>query len=398
MKILVAEDDRITRRMLQRQLEQWDYEVVAAADGSAAWAEFEQHRFDIVVTDWDMPVVDGRELIARIRGREHGRYVYLIMLTGRTEKTDLVAGMEAGADDFLAKPFDRHELRVRLRAGERIIELERTLAKNNEMLRGANERMKRDLDAAAKAQRALLPDRLPEELGARFAWHYEPCDELGGDTLNVVPLDERRVALYLLDVTGHGVPAALLSVTVARVLSTRDPASSILVRPDRASGHVVINEPHQVAERLNRQFPMSKLTDRFFTLVYAVLDVETRELTYVLAGQPPPLLVRAGESPRELEGVGYPIGITDRPEYEDHVIQLELGDRLFFYSDGVTEAINEREEMLDTEGFMRLIEETRHHALDQAMVHCVENFKRWCDPAPLSDDVSILALEIPLRS
>ena len=73
MKILVAEDDRITRRMLQRQLEQWDYEVVAAADGSAAWAEFEQHRFDIVVTDWDMPVVDGRELIARIRGREHGR-------------------------------------------------------------------------------------------------------------------------------------------------------------------------------------------------------------------------------------------------------------------------------------------------------------------------------------
>ena len=170
MRILVAEDDRITRRMLQRQLEQWDYEVVAAADGSAAWAEFEQHRFDIVVTDWDMPVVDGRELIARIREREHGRYVYLIMLTGRTEKTDLVAGMEAGADDFLAKPFDRHELRVRLRAGERIIELERTLAKNNEMLRGANERMKRDLNAAAKAQRALLPDRLPEELGARFAW------------------------------------------------------------------------------------------------------------------------------------------------------------------------------------------------------------------------------------
>ena len=124
MRILIAEDERITRRSLQRQLEGWGHDVVAAEDGAVAWQEFQEHAFDIVVTDWDMPIMDGRELIQCIRGSGRSRYTYLIMLTGRSEKADLVTGMEAGADDFLAKPFDRNELRVRLSAGERIIQLE----------------------------------------------------------------------------------------------------------------------------------------------------------------------------------------------------------------------------------------------------------------------------------
>ena len=110
MRILVAEDERITRRLLQRQLEQWGHEVVTAEDGAQAWDRFQQEPFDVIVTDWDMPHVDGRELIQRIRGSDSSRYTYLIMLTGRSETADLVAGMEAGADDFLAKPVDRNTL------------------------------------------------------------------------------------------------------------------------------------------------------------------------------------------------------------------------------------------------------------------------------------------------
>ena len=134
MKILVAEDERVTRRSIQRQLEKLGHEVIAVEDGSLAWDQFKNEQFDVVVTDWDMPHVDGRELIERIRGSELSGYVYLIMLTGRSETTDLVAGMEAGADDFLDKPFDRNELRVRLYAGERIIQLERNLAARNQEL------------------------------------------------------------------------------------------------------------------------------------------------------------------------------------------------------------------------------------------------------------------------
>jgi putative two-component system response regulator len=131
VKILIAEDERITRRTLQRQLDAWGHEVVAVEDGQAAWERYRDGGFDIVVSDWDMPRMSGVELVALVRGAANAGYVYLIMLTARSETDDLVRGMEAGADDFLAKPFKRDELRVRMQAGERIIRLERSLAELN---------------------------------------------------------------------------------------------------------------------------------------------------------------------------------------------------------------------------------------------------------------------------
>jgi sigma-B regulation protein RsbU (phosphoserine phosphatase) len=366
--------------------------------GAAAWEDFQQHTFDIVVTDWDMPRLDGRQLIERIRVADRSSYAYLIMLTGRSEKTDLVAGMEAGADDFLAKPFDRNELRVRLNAGERIILLERRLAAQNDELQKANERMKRDLDAAADVQRDLLPHELPDDLGADFAWHFEPCDELGGDILNVLPLNAHSVAMYLLDVSGHGVPAALLSVTLSRVLTTRDPGSSILITQTGNADVAAVTPPREVAGHLNRQFPMTGMHGKYFTMAYAVLDTKTRVLQYALAGHPPPILVRRNHSPQQLTGGSLPIGIAEDEEFEDWSIQLEPGDRLYFYSDGITEARNDDEEMLDIEGLMRLIDSTSEGPLQESLANCIKALNQWCQPVPLSDDLSLLALEIPVNS
>jgi DNA-binding response OmpR family regulator len=127
MKVLIADDDLVSRRLLQSYLQKWGYEVVAAADGNEAWRLFEADQFPLVITDWMMPGMDGPGLIGRIRASARARYVYTILLTARSEKEDVVAGMEAGADDFLSKPFDRDELRVRVRAGQRIIDLEQQL-------------------------------------------------------------------------------------------------------------------------------------------------------------------------------------------------------------------------------------------------------------------------------
>jgi sigma-B regulation protein RsbU (phosphoserine phosphatase) len=395
MRILVAEDERITRRSLQRQLEAWGYNVVAVEDGAAAWEEIQRSQFEIVVTDWDMPKVDGRELIERIREAGPSGYSYLIMLTGRSEKTDLVAGMEAGADDFLAKPFDKNELRVRLNAGERIIRLERELAAQNEALSEANDRMKRDLDAAAAMQRDLLPQDLPPGLGAEFAWYFEPCDELGGDILNVLPLKGRSVGIYLLDVTGHGVPAALLSVTLSRVLTTRDPSSSILVTQADDAITPSVRRPGEVAANLNLQFPMASQGSRFFTMVYGVLDSETGLLRYANAGHPPPILVRPGEAPQQLPVSSFPIGIVPDAEFEEGSIELQPGDRVYFYSDGLFEAFNERQEMLQIEGFIEIIQRNQSSPLDEGLVKSIEEVKRWCNSVPLGDDISVLALERP---
>jgi signal transduction histidine kinase len=135
MRILIADDEPVSRRLLQSHLHKWGYEVTAVGDGAEAWRLFEAGDFPIVITDWTMPEVDGAELIRRIRAAPRPSYVYTVLLTARSQKEDLVEGMEAGADDFLTKPFDRDELRVRLRAAERILGLEHSLAEQNRVLR-----------------------------------------------------------------------------------------------------------------------------------------------------------------------------------------------------------------------------------------------------------------------
>jgi signal transduction histidine kinase len=137
VKVLIAEDDAVSRHLLQSYLQQWGHEVAAAPDGEAAWRLFHEGDFPLVLSDWVMPEVDGLELIRRIRACPSGAYVYIILLTAKSQKQDVIEGLEAGANDFVTKPFDRGELRVRLRAGERIIELERTLEAQNRALREA---------------------------------------------------------------------------------------------------------------------------------------------------------------------------------------------------------------------------------------------------------------------
>lgn len=125
MRVLIADDDAVSRRLLQSYLQKWGCEVSSAENGAEAWSLFRQGEFPLVITDWMMPELDGLELLRRIRSGPSSGYVYVILLTAKTQQEDLVEGMEAGADDFLTKPFDRDELRVRLRAGQRIVQLER---------------------------------------------------------------------------------------------------------------------------------------------------------------------------------------------------------------------------------------------------------------------------------
>jgi len=137
VQVLIADDDAVSRRLLEGSLKAWGYDVTAAPDGAAAWRLFERGEYPVVISDWVMPEVDGLALIRQIRASERPGYTYCILLTARSDKEDLVEGMEAGADDFMAKPFDRDELRVRLRAGERILRLEHTLEDQNRALREA---------------------------------------------------------------------------------------------------------------------------------------------------------------------------------------------------------------------------------------------------------------------
>ena len=185
MKVLIADDEAISRRLLQGYLERWGHEVVAAQNGAEAWELFAAGDFPVVISDWVMPELDGVELIRRIRASQRPGYVYTILLTSKAQKEDLVEGMEAGADDFVTKPFDRDELRVRLRAGERIIQLEQNLAEQNRALR--------------EAQAALIQSEKLASLGQLAAgMAHEINNPIAYVTNNVAVL--RRDVLAAMDV------------------------------------------------------------------------------------------------------------------------------------------------------------------------------------------------------
>jgi two-component system chemotaxis response regulator CheY len=143
MKILIAEDDPVSRRLLQRTLEKWGYEVSAVEDGVEAFRVIDEENVGLLITDWMMPRMDGPTLCRKIRQELVESYVYILLLTAKGQKEDIIQGLNAGADDYLTKPFDREELRVRVRAGERLVTLERELIKKNYELQDLNERLKK---------------------------------------------------------------------------------------------------------------------------------------------------------------------------------------------------------------------------------------------------------------
>ena len=401
MKVLIAEDDPISAEILQDCLQKWGHEVLQAENGAEAWRLCQDDEIGLVISDWMMPEMDGLELVRRLRSCESCRYVYVILLTAKSRKEDIVRGMEAGADDFLAKPFDRDELRVRLRAGERIIELEQNLARRNEELQtanaqitAANRRMKQDLEAAAMVQQALLPTALPDYEGLRFAWAFKPCEELGGDILGVVGLDDRYVGLYVLDVSGHGVAAALLSVSVRHILSPLASSTSLLRQPIAGSSAYRLASPPEVAEQLNRRFPMNPATGQYFTLLYGILDRQARAFRYVAAGHPGPVYLPFGKGAVQLASPGLPIGISEAAAYEERVLPLGRGDRLYLYSDGIPEAFNANNQQFGSKRLQSAIEHSRGVSLTDSLANLVTSVEAWSGGAQLKDDVSVLAVEI----
>ena len=266
------------------------------------------------------------------------------------------------------------------------------IERQNQDLFRANQRMKRDLDAAARVQRTLLPEGFPEIHGLNFAWTYRPCDELAGDALNIVRINDDLVALYLLDVSGHGVPAALLSVTATRSLHPRAGGAPSLVAGPGMSPDAVA--PLLVASRLNTLYPMESNGDHYFTMVYGLLDVRTHRFRFTVAGHPADL-VREGCPPKRLDVMGFAIGMIDEAEFDESVIDLQRGDRLYLHSDGLTEEVNAQDEEFGNERLLNAIADGQTLGLQDTIESLVQKVVAWRGEEHLRDDVSILAVAVP---
>ncbi len=403
MKLLIADDDPVMRLMLVRFLRSWGHEVHEAQDGDEALRALEtQGPFEAMLLDWMMPGMDGPEVCRRVRARETDEYLYIFMLTSRGGREDYLTGMNAGADDFFQKPFEPDELRVRLVAAERVIRLRETLARQNRELREANERIRRDLETAARVQREFLPAAPPAIAGFRFAWEFLPCEYVAGDAFNVFALDEFRWGFYILDVSGHGIPSALLSVTLSRLLSASAEMGGLLApragELNRSGAPALPFSPAEVARALNARFPMEENAGLYFTLLYAILDTRTGEVEWARAGHLPPLWLPRGEAAARLcESEGAPpIGLISPDLFACEVDRLTLapGDRLFLYSDGLVESFNENDtEMFGQQRLAALLGELGSETLDAALRRAVASAGAWARHPHFADDVTLLGLE-----
>ena len=273
-------------------------------------------------------------------------------------------------------------------------EAEDLLLQTNTRLKAANDQMKRALNYAARIQQSMLPSTLLK--GERFQCvsKVAACDELAGDTLNYFELDGNRVGFYVLDVVGHGVPAALLSVTVNHLLSPRSGKSCLFesIVPEKKAARVL--SPAQVGRILNEMFAENSDSGRFFTLFYGIWEASRNKLTYFSAGHPSPLFLPAQGKAHLLEADGFPIGVTSQPDYSDHTLDFGRGDRLFVYSDGLVETFNQYGEPFGIHAVKTLTEQKRALPLEACLNDIMDSVDRFRGKAPSNDDVSLLAFEV----
>lgn len=272
-------------------------------------------------------------------------------------------------------------------------ENEAALRQANESLEESRARMKNDLEAAARLQRSLLPSAVPEFDRIEIRWTFRPCDELAGDFINVIPLDDDHVAIYVVDVTGHGVAASLLSVAIARSLTSRVSSSSILVRKDKASGHRIVT-PGEVAKELNRCFPMEEQNGLSFTMLYGVLDLQTFEYRYISAGHDPIIVITESGQSYVPKVSGLTIGWVEDAQFKEHRVQLSPGDRFYLYSDGIPEAMNSELNQFTRDRAVDHLVVSHRDSLEQSVKELASRVEDWCGRRGPLDDVSLLGVEI----
>lgn len=252
--------------------------------------------------------------------------------------------------------------------------------------------MKNDLQAAAKIQHSLLPTRMPETEGVKTAWLFNPCEELAGDTLNIFRLDDKHLGLYLLDVSGHGVPAALLSVTLSRILAPSE-GSILRVHGDGSKDSCNL-PPAQVAQNLNKRFLIDESTGQYFTLIYGILNTETYEFRFVSAGHPSPFLLSGDHCQPILESAGLPVGFLENETYQETTVRLKPGDRLYLYSDGLIEAMNQNGTQFGAHRLMQLAQLNRELSLKESLEAFSTEVQEFTGKKESVDDISIIGLEI----
>lgn len=346
-QILVIDDDPITQLVLKRTLQKQGYQVEVAHNGQEGLAKAYEIEPALIICDWMMPVMDGLQVCQQVKAHPSLSTTFFILLTSRGGLEDRIQGLDTGADEFLSKPIEMSELRARVQAGLRLYQLNRDLQLQKQLLEA-------ELAEAASYVRSLLPQPLiqPVQVDGRFI----PSRQLGGDAFDYYWLDEQHLVIYLLDVSGHGLGAALPSVAVLNLL-----------RSQSVQGINYYN-PAEVLGTLNNSFQMSTQNDKYFTIWYGVYQRESQQLIYASAGHPPAILLSGNTASslqvQKLKTVGLPIGMFPEVQFTNATCQVEPDSSLYVFSDGIYEIIQPDQQVWGIDRLIQLLLQLKADNLD----------------------------------
>jgi sigma-B regulation protein RsbU (phosphoserine phosphatase) len=399
LRVLIVDDSRLQRKLVSVHLKKWGFTFFEAASGKEALAVCRNEDIDMVLSDWVMPEMSGLEFCEAFRALERDRYGYFILLTSKSEKDDIAKGLDKGADDFLSKPVNATELRARINAGQRVLDMETKLQVENdrtnaalEELRLINEEINKDLAQAEKLQKSLLPPAHLVRDSYSLSNIFKSSGHVGGDIVGTFKLDENRIAVYSLDVSGHGVSSALLTVQLFGLLSPYSKGNNLAFQSNGTGGFDIL-EPHEIATEFNRRMLDEMDTDLYFTLGYADINLSTGEVKMVQAGHPFPVIFNK-ERGVTLQGEGGPpIGLIPGIEFETFRFKIEPDDKLLLYSDGLTECQNLSGDLLDDEGLERILLRHADSHGPELLNDIVWELTEFAEGDDFGDDLSAILFE-----
>ena len=376
--ILIVDDTPTNIGVISGALKE-SYKTKIATNGEKALAlASAEEKPDLILLDIVMPGMDGYEVCSRLKSDPATREIPVIFLTGQTDAEDEPRGFAVGAVDYVHKPFSPAVVRARVQSHILLREARAQLAA--QLLALNNE-----IEMARQIQLSILPHSIPELPGLEIAARFLPMTTVAGDFYDFIRIDDKHLGILIADVSGHGLPSALI-------------ASMLQVALKGQAQHA--SEPAKVLEGLNVAL-CGKFTQNFVTAAYLYMDLENHVLRYAGAGHPPVLQWRnsAGKTGQILEN-GLVLGIVEEAVYETLEFPLEPRDRYVLYTDGVIEAASSRGEQYGTERFMRFMDLNRALDTKSFAEASVAEIAKWTSQSAeqsQQDDITLLVIDYQIR-
>ena len=382
-RILVVDDDSDIRRILGMLLERGGYEVIQASNGEEALdLTLNDNSLNLILLDLHMPGMSGFDICKKIKSDPTKSNLPIIFLTASGDSADKVNAFDMGAADYITKSFNKSELIARVKTQLKLSSTLKELESSNNKLAQKQDEFEEDLISAARIQESLLPRSITKIPGLETKWLFLPSHVVAGDLFNVVRLSEDYVGLYMLDVSGHGVSSAMVTVSVSQTLHGNN--NSMLMNEKMPK------KPGKLLSELNSLYPIERF-GKYFTMVYLTLNIKSGSLLYSSAGHPSPILVKNDGNIHLLDIGGTITGFEEVAPFEEGEVKINPGDKLFLYTDGLTDHLPAN--INGEDRLKNILECNRNTKTEELFNILVKNMLENIPSDRLQDDVSCLTLD-----